>query len=652
MNYFLTHQKCAFCGVMLFAQDNPVVIEGPGRGQRITYCDELCQTAHEEAWSLEEVSQRFTKWRNVTAPERRTDLDPITMELIGTGLNFIVRQMAITMQRTAYSPVFAEAHDFTCALFDADLELVAQFSGLPGHLGSLRYAVPWAIKDLDTSTFAPGDVIIHNDPYRGAPHLPEVCVIRPIFAGGRIVLYAATTAHQIDTGGKAPGSMPGDATEIYQEGLIIPPIKLFERGEERPDVFQLILANVRTPRSSYGDILAMCGSLLTAERLFGELVERHGLETLLEYLPEIKNHGERRMRAELATLPEGIYTGTSVIDDDGVTVEESHIHASVAILPEAIIVDFRGSSPQARGPINAAYSVSHAASLNSVLQVLAADLPINQGIHRPIHLIAPPGTVVNVNHPGALNSGNTESHNFLAEAILNALLTAVPERVSAPLGGTTCLLTGGAWNPETREPYTFVTWEVAGWGAMAHADGNNAMGRIASMIVRNIPVEVHETQFPWRIKYWTLRVGSGGAGTFRGGLGGMREYQLLAPEFVFGVNSNRARFAPEGVFGGHPSLPTRWWIRRRDGSLVDPLSLDQGVVSPDKFSGVRIVEGEAIVSECPGGGGWGPPEERCPDRVREDLKQGYITMDEAVGVYGLDRTEAEAIVARYHWKGN
>ncbi len=651
MSYFTTHRKCAFCGTMLFEQDRPLseqAADGPGV---VHYCDAECRTAHREAWPLARVAGELAKWRPAPPPAPRADLDPIALELVAGALAFVVRQMAYTMQRTAYSPVFAEANDFTCALFDADLEIVAQHQGLPGHLGSLRYAVPWAVKAVGPETLEPGDVLIHNDPYRGAPHLPEVTVIRPIFADERLVLYAATTAHQTDTGGKSPGSMPGDATEIYQEGLIIPPVKLFARGRECGDVFRLLLANVRTPRSSYGDISAMCGSLVTAERLFGELVGRHGLAPLLGYMDELKNYAERRLRREIASLPNGIYRGECMIDDDGVTIGAHRIAVSVAIRDDSVIVDFRGSAPQARGPVNAVFSVAHAAALNSILQTLGADVPINHGLHRPLRLIAPPGTVVNVDHPGALNSGNTESHNLLVEAVLDAIRDAVPDRVCAPSASTTCLMTGGAANPETREPYTLVTWEAAGWGAFRDADGVTAMGRYASMIVRNIPVEVHETQFPWRIKDWRLRVDSGGAGTFRGGLGCCREYELHAPEFVFGVNSNRGRFVPEGIAGGQPSLPTRWWIRR-DGALHDPLGLDPSLVSGDKFNGFRIVDGDAVLVECPGGGGWGPPQARDPERVREDLRQGYISLDEAVAVYGLDRSDAEAIAARYHWEGN
>lgn len=648
MSYFLEHRKCAFCGTLLFDDDRPLIENGP-RGP-VHYCDAECRIAHVEEWPLERVARDFAKWAPRPVPEPSRAIDPIQLELVANGLAFIVRQMAHTMQRTAYSPVFAEANDFTCALFDADFEIVAQHQGLPGHLGSLRFAVPWGIRAIGAENLEPGDVIIHNDPYRGAPHLPEVTVIRPIFAGGRLVLYAATTAHQIDTGGKSPGSMPGDATEIYQEGIIIPPIKLFARGKEQADVFRFLLANVRTPRSSYGDISAMCGSLATAERLFGELSERHGLEPLLDAMDELKNYTERRLRGEIGKLPVGVYHGTCYIDDDGVSTDSFPIKAGVAIREDSVIIDFRGSAPQALGPVNAVYSVAHAASINSVMQALGPELPINHGLHRPIHLIAPPGTVVNVDHPGAVNSGNTESHNLLAEAILDALRIATPERVCAPSASTTCLMTGGAWNPETREPYTLVTWEVAGWGAFKDADGVNAMGRYASMIVRNIPVEVHETQFPWRIKYWTLRPGSGGPGTFRGGLGGLREYELRAPEFVFGVNSNRGRFAPEGVEGGHPSLPTRWWIRR-NGTLHDPLTVYPGLISPDKFNGVRLVEGEAIVSECPGGGGWGPPEARDRELVKEDLKQGYITRYEAVEIYKLDPNVADEIIATYHWQG-
>jgi N-methylhydantoinase B/oxoprolinase/acetone carboxylase alpha subunit len=443
--------------------------------------------------------------------------------------------------------------------------------------------------------------------------------------------------------------MPGDAREIYQEGLIIPPVKAFERGQESAAVFRMLLANVRSPESLYGDVRAMCGSLITADRLLQELAGRIGWEKLTRYGAELKNYAERRFRAELAKLPRGIHRGKAVIDDDGVGQNHFTVELAVAISDAGVVADFRGSSAQARGPINCTYSVTCAATLNAILHLIGQDLPINEGVHRAIHVIAPPKTIVNVDHPGAYNAGQTETHNLLVEAFMDALLEAAPERVCAQSANTTCLVTGGAWHPLKGETYTFITWDGAGWGAFNDQDGNSGASRYCGTVGKNYPTEVLETQFPWLIKSFEFRTDSAGPGEHRGGLGLVRDYELRAPDLEFGVNSNRGRFAPAGVKGGGDGKPTRYWVRR-NGALVEPMQIGSGINSPDKFSGVRLTEGEGLVVETPGGGGWGDPKSRDRGAVEEDLKQGYISRKAAVEVYGLDARRADEIVAQYHWR--
>lgn len=648
MSYYRNYRKCAFSGRLLFDEDKPIA-EAAAHGRTLWFTDATMQRAFHEGWSIERVAEAYGT-SPPPADAADLDLDPITLEVVNNALSSIVAQMAETMARTAYSPVFAEARDFTCALFDHRLELMAQHQGLPAQVGSMRYCVPWAIKRIGAANLRPGDVIAHNDPQVGAPHLPEFCVIRPVFAEGRIVMYAATIAHQTDIGGKSAGSMPGDAREIYQEGLLVPPVKLFEEGRETESVFRMILANVRAPESMYGDVSAMCGSLVTAERLLAELARRYGWGRLERYGEALKNYAERRFRSELAKLPAGIYRASSIIDDDGVVQGHHTIQLALAIGPGGVIADFRGSSPQSRGPINCAYSVACAATLNAMLHIVGGNLPNNEGLHRAIRVIAEPGTVMNVDHPGAYNSGNTETHNLVVEAFMAALIEAVPERCCAPCASTTCLVTGGTWNAEKREGYAFVTWDNAGWGAFHDHDGNNAMSRYVGTTAKNYPTEVLETQFPWLTRKLELRVDSGGHGTFRGGLGVVRDAELRGPDLEFGVNSNRGRFAPQGVFGGHAAKPTRYWIRR-GGQLVDPTQLGQGIQSPDKFSGVRLVEGEGLMVETPGGGGWGDPERRERRRVEADLREGYISRKAAVEIYGLPAEIADRLVETYHWKG-
>lgn len=643
-NYQREYRKCAFSGRLLFDEDQPLV-EIVDR-ETLYFTNDEFRAAYTDSWPIERVAAEVESWRRPAPPAG--DVDPITLEVVHNALGSIVGQMAETMARTAYSPVFAEARDFTCAIFDDELELIAQLNGLPAQVGSMRYCVPWAIKKIGATKLVPGDVVAHNDPQVGAPHLPELCVIRPIFDDGRIVMYVATIAHQTDIGGKSPGSMPGDASEIFQEGLLVPPVKLFERGVESEPVFRMLLANVRAPLPMHGDISAMCGSLTVAERLLRELAQRHGWRQLKRYGEELKNYAERRFRAELAKLPHGIFRAQSIIDDDGVTPGHHTIELALVVGEDGIIADFRGSSPQSRGPINCSYSVACAATLNAMLHIVEGDLPNNEGLHRLIRVIAPPGTIMNVNHPGAYNSGNTETHNLVVEAFMAALIGIVPERCCAPSASTTCLVTGGAWHPERRETVAFVLWDGAGWGAAQGRDGNSAISRYVGTTGKNYPTEVLETQFPWLTKHFEFRTDSAGAGRFRGGFGVVRESELCGPTLEFGVNSNRGRFPPQGVFGGLPASPTRYWVRR-PAEWMEPLQLGEGIRSPDKFAGVRLSQGDGLMVETPGGGGWGDPLTRDRDKVRADLRDGLISRAVAVEIYGLDAVEADRIVETYHW---
>jgi N-methylhydantoinase B/oxoprolinase/acetone carboxylase alpha subunit len=397
-----------------------------------------------------------------------------------------------------------------------------------------------------------------------------------------------------------------------------------------------------------GDIGAMCGSLVTAERLLRELAARYGWETLLHYGEELKNYAERRFRAALATLPRGIFRAVSIIDDDGVSPGHHEIHLALLLREDGLIADFRGSSPQARGAINCAYSVTRAATLNAMLHIVGGDLPNNEGLHRLIHVIAPPGTIMNVTHPGAYNGGNTETHNLIVEAFMSALIEVVPDKCCAPSASTTCLVTGAAWHPQKRETVAFVTWDGAGWGAAVDHDGNSAISRYVGTTAKNYPTEVLETQFPWLTRRLEFRTDSAGAGTFRGGFGLVRESELRAPDLNFGVNSNRGKFPPAGVFGGGAASPTRYWILT-GGTWLEPLQLGEGIRSPDKFANVRLCEGDALRVETPGGGGWGFAQARDRDAVIADLRDGLISLAAAIQTYGLDADEAQGIVEKYHW---
>ncbi|MCL5961182.1 MAG: hydantoinase B/oxoprolinase family protein [Chloroflexi bacterium] len=648
MEYLLIHRKCEFCGNMLFSQDN--YLEEAKADKTYYYCDNACQTLYEKNASLEEAIPYLGKWLQHESLEPSPNVDPVTLEVILGGMISACVEMGKTMERTAHSPIFFEAVDFSTALFDGNMDRMAQF-GLPSQVGAMQYGVVGAVKHIGVENLRPGDVLLHNDSYRGTPHPPEFCMVKPMFYDGKVIGYAANIAHHTDVGGKSPGSMPGDASEIYQEGVIIPPVKLFREGKEVDEVWQIILANVRAPRLSYGDFMAMYGSLVTAESRISELIQRYGVEEFLFYAKEIQKYSERRMRAEIKQIPNGIYSGTCMIDDDGIVDRSYAINVDVMVLDEDIILDYRRTDEQGRGPINAPYCVCVGGSVNAVFNLVDHTIPHNQGLFRPLHWINPPGRVTNCNYPAPLNGGNTETHNRLAEAVLDAFGKAVPERVAAAEAATCALISGGGTDPRTGEPFSFVIWEPSGKGGRKHLDGNTAIMTWVGPVAKNYTTEVLEATCPWRIVSYELREGSGGSGEHRGGLGLERVYEVQTPHLVFSGHANRFKFPPEGRFGGRPGMGMEFQIVK-NGQTYGPLEVSNSIVSPTKFSGVILGEGDRIIVRDPGGGGYGDPVNRAGESVIEDLKNGHITMAQAVEDYGLSQAEAEEIVREYHWTGH
>ena len=575
--------------------------------------------------------------------------DPITLEVVRGALASIWMEMQHTMTRTAYSPIFFEGEDFTVTILDADLGIVSTREGFPAQMGAMQQAARAAVAPYGMDGLEPGDAILHNSSHIGTPHLPEFCMAMPVFRDDRIVAMVETVAHHADVGGKAAGGMPGDATDIHQEGVIIPPVKFFSRGEPDEQLWRVVLSNTRIPDSGYGDFMAMYGSLVIGERRLQELFDRYGTDDLLLYMKELQKYSERRTRESIRSIPNGVYEAEIMADDDGVSTEAFPIRLSMTVLDEDIVLDFRGSSPQVQGPINNPYTVTLAASVNALFNVMDHDIPHNEGAFRPIHLIAPPGTIVNCNYPAALSSGNTETHNLVAEAVIAALRSAVPDRVAAPTGATTGLITGGGNHPDLDEFYAFVLWEPCGYGARRGEDGYTATTWVAPQ-ARQFSTEVLETKLPWRITDYSLRTDSGGPGRTRGGLGITRSYEMLADRQSFNSIAHFHRFAPQGVEGGGPGLPTEVRIGTVDGAEITSIERFAGAVSPAKFTGVPVTGSEHIIVRLPGGGGWGDPAERSRGDVREDLRNGVISRDSAVDDYGLDPDEADRIVAKYSWE--
>ena len=560
-------------------------------------------------------------------------LDVVTVEIIQSALIAACEEMAEVMMRTAYSPIFAEGRDFAIAIFDREGEMVAQGTGCPSQLGAMPMLVEWSLFDVGLDNIAPGDVLMHNDAFRGGTHLPEFTMIRPIHVGEELVGFAANIAHHVDIGGKSAGGFPGDATDVFMEGFRLPIMKLFERGEPNRDVWRVYLANTRLPVNAYGDLHAMYSSLLISERRVVELAERYGAAAYLESLTEIVSYSERRMRAEIAAIPDGVYRGVEFMEDDGVSSDGPfEIRVMIVVHGEEMIVDFSGSSPQARGPINCPLGVTASGTYNGLLQLTDPEIPTNCGSFRPIRLIAQPGSIMNVTSPGSCYGGNTETHNRIVDVIHDALVAAIPDRAAAPTGSTCCNLTYGSLDPETGQYEANYQWDAIGWGASDSRDGNSAIiapggnSRIQS-------VEVIENRFPWLVHAYGLRSDSGGPGRHRGGLGTVREMEATRTMQINGLSDRFIRPAA-GLQGGHAGAVGEFTIRRHGASEWRTVVEDSDAMSPSKFADITLHPGDRVRFSSPGGGGFGQPEERDPAALEADLVAGYVTEAAAAEHYG------------------
>jgi N-methylhydantoinase B len=563
-------------------------------------------------------------------------IDSVTLSVINNALINICREMGTAMMRTSYSPIFNEALDFSCVIFNTRGDMIGQAEFCPTMLGSAQYAVRWTIEELGLDSFDPGDVVIHNDPYRGQCHMPEHMVLKPVFHGGELRFFVANIAHLGEIGGMAPGSFAADATEVYQEGLRLPPVKIMRRGEHVKDIWKVILSNHRTPKSSWGDLHAMIGSLNIAEGRLHALIDQYGAEFLEAAGNQLLDYAERWMRAEIREIPNGVYTAVDSMEDDGITTEPVWMRLKLTVKDDEIIADWTESDPQARGPVNATFVVTAAATYSAVLHVTDREIPRNSGCYRPIRLVTKPGTVVNVRHPGPSVGGNTETHPHLQNMVVAALSQAAPERTAAAEGGSASNFLFGGLHPDTGEYYTNYHFEGCGWGATATHDGNSVMCPVNGNC-RNTPVEVFESKYPFLTLQYGLRTDSGGAGKYRGGLGSARKLRVLAPEVTVSALLDRTRTQAWGLFGGAPGASGGLLVKRKGDIEFRTFSEAFGTVSNSKFTRIVLKEGDEVLLLSPGGGGYGPLGERDRDAIEEDVRQGYVSRDHSRRFYGSEK---------------
>ena len=553
-------------------------------------------------------------------------VDPVTLEVLRNACVAVAEEMNATLVRTAYSPNVTERRDCSTALFDADGEMIAQAETMPVHLGAMPFSVAAAVDAFD---LGPGDSVLLNDPYRGGAHLPDLTLVTPVFADGELVAYAANRAHHADIGGARAGSVAADSTEIYQEGLRIPPVKLHEGGETNEAVVDLLLANVRTPDERRGDLRAQEAANETGRERFLDLVDRYGADTLRAALDAIKDYSERRMRAEIAALPDGTYRFADALDDDGRGNRNLPVEVAVAVSGDSVRVDFDGTAPQTEGPINAVFAVTASATYYAVRCVTDPDIPPNEGCYRPVDIDAPEGTIVNPTLPAAVVGGNLETSQRVTDVVLGALAGAAPESAVAAGQGTMNNVTVGGIDPRDDSPYAFYETEGGGFGGRAGLDGMDAV-HVHMSNTMNTPAEVLETAYPLRVRRYELRPDSGGAGEFRGGLGLRRDIEIRGDRATVSLLAERHESQPYGLVGGDPGASgAAFLLSDGSNSDADAERLPAKVVR-------ELDAGEVLSVRTPGGGGYGDPADRDESTIRRDLRLGKLTPERAREVYDLD----------------
>jgi N-methylhydantoinase B len=539
--------------------------------------------------------------------------DPTTLEIYRALYTSVAEEMGVALRRTSFSPNIKERRDYSCAVFDSSGRVIAQGDHMPVHLGSMPMAVAAALREVQ---IGPGDVVALNDPFAGGTHLPDVTLVTGVFgksADGRqpeagkrkraspparrlpaasCLFFVANRAHHADIGGATPGSM-GLATDVYGEGVRIPPIHLVRGGEVCADVMKLILANVRSSHERRADFEAQIGSLKTGSARLLEIVARRGTKEASEYAAHLISYSSRMMRRAIAAIPDGSYQSEDALDDDGISAGEIPIRVRVTIKDDRACVDFTGSSPQVSGALNAVESITVSAVSYVFRCLVDSDVPASAGLMEPIEVIAPEGTVVNAAHPASVAGGNVETSQRIVDTVFKALAQAIPERIPAASQGTMNNLTIGGIDPRSGAEFSYYETVAGGMGARPELDGMNATHTHMTNSL-NTPAEALEYSYPLRVREYRIRKDSGGKGRHKGGDGSVREIEVLAAARM-SLLSDRRKRAPYGLQGGDDGAPGRAFIIRADGSK-------EQLASKGSWD---LRAGDRVRIETPGGGGFG-----------------------------------------------
>jgi N-methylhydantoinase B len=557
-------------------------------------------------------------------------VDPITLEVIRNRMIAASRDIRRTIERAAYSPILYEVVDFSCGILDSEANLVAETPGLPIFLANLGYAVECTYKTIGRKNLKSGDVILCNDPYNGGgTHCPDLTVVCPAFFDDNVQGWAAFRGHTVDMGGIYPGGWYSNTTEVFQEGFRLPPVKLMVEGKPNEDVLRLIRTNTRVPDAVLGDIRAMIAAVRKASQRFYEIIDTYGLEVTRAAIGEMLDQGERLARAAVSRIPNGTYKAEALLDgdgnDDAPLDEKVWVRIAITVEDDEITMDFTGTDPQCRGPMNVPEPSTISSARYGFKIVTTPDLPCNEGFFRPLKVVIPEGSLLKPRFPAACAMWPVPT-TTIPDLILKALAPAMPDRVRAGHFGDSMANFIYGTDPRTKRYYVCAEGDAGGYGGKPYEDGEHAFFSMDLGDTYNVPVEVAEVRYPWRVERFELRQDSGGPGKFRGGLGVIRDYRIIGHKTGLTVTTDRVKYTPPwGLFGGKPGKPNITVVYRNNGKQEEWR----------KISNLPLDENEVVSFQTGGGGGYGPPLERDPDLVLRDVINGYVTFESIRDDYGV-----------------
>jgi N-methylhydantoinase B len=558
-------------------------------------------------------------------------LDPITLAVIQNGLQQVCNEMDITFSRAAFSPVIAEANDRSNGIYQrATGGLIAQGElGLPIFVGTMQDSTQAVLAKIAAGATAPpepDDIYIVNDPYLGGTHLMDVRFIKPFYYRGELFAWLANTGHWPDIGGAVPGGFSANATEIEQEGLRLPPVKLFKRARLDPEIYAIITSNIRIAEQRIGDIRAQAAALAVGERRLTQLLDRYGRGVVEQGIAELKERASAQMRAKIAAIADGVYTGEAFVDSDGVVDEPLRIALKIEKKDTTLTFDFAGSSPPCQGPMNSVIATTRS-SVYLAMKHIFPEVPINAGTFEPLRIIDPEGTFLYAKYPRPVSGCAAEVSQRIAEAVFAALVNAIPERVTAAPAGTSGNFALGGFDPQHQR--SFVMYQISGGGYGGNADHDGLSNGCSTIgISKTPPIEVMEQHYPVLYNEYSLRAGSGGAGQQRGGFGVNYSVTLRRGEARASFVMDHGRYGPQGALGGQDGQANAILITFADGRTYQPAHLS-------KDQAIRLRPGDTVRVSTPGGGGYGDAYQRDAQRVLRDVVRGYYTLEQARERFGV-----------------